>query len=82
VPATKEEINRALGREIKAAYIREGMTAEQVATAAGFSIGTMTRMLAGSDVPVSRLYLVADAIGVSPVALVEAAVERAERDVK
>jgi transcriptional regulator with XRE-family HTH domain len=82
VPASKDQINAALGREIKAAYVREGMTAEQVATKAGFSIGTMTRMLAGSDVPVSRLYLVADAIGVSPVALVEAAVERAERDAK
>lgn len=82
MPATKDQINRALGREIKAAYIREGLTAEQVATKAGFSIGTMTRMLGGSDVPVSRLYLVADAIGVSPVALVEAAVERAERDAK
>lgn len=80
MPATKDQINRALGREIKAAYIREGLTAEQVATKAGFSIGTMTRMLAGSDVPVSRLYLVADAIGVSPVKLVEDAVARAERD--
>lgn len=80
MPATKDQINRALGREIKAAYIREGLTAEQVATKAGFSIGTMTRMLAGSDVPVSRLYLVADVIGVSPVKLVEDAVARAERD--
>jgi transcriptional regulator with XRE-family HTH domain len=79
VPATKEAINRALGREIKAAYVREGMTAEQVAKAAGFSVNTMTRMLAGGDMPVSRLYLIADAIGVSPVELVEAAVKRAER---
>ncbi|WP_152970133.1 helix-turn-helix domain-containing protein [Frigoribacterium sp. RIT-PI-h] len=80
MPATKEQINRALGREIKAAYVREGMTAEQVATAANFSTGTMTRILAGSDIPVSRLYLIADAIGVSPVSLVEAAVKRAEQD--
>lgn len=80
MPATKEQINRALGREIKAAYVREGMTAEQVATAAHFSTGTMTRILAGADIPVSRLYLIADAIGVSPVSLVEAAVKRAEQD--
>jgi len=80
VTATKDAINRALGREIKAAYVREGMTAEQVATAAGFSVNTMTRMLAGGDMPVSRLYLIADAIGVSPVALVEAAVKRAEQE--
>lgn len=80
MPATKDQINLALGREIKAAYVREGMTAEQVASKAGFSVGTMTRTLAGSDIPVSRLYLIADAIGVSPVSLVEAAVARAEKD--
>jgi transcriptional regulator with XRE-family HTH domain len=79
VPATKDSINVALGREIKAAYVREGMTAEQVASKAGFSVGTMTRILGGADIPVSRLYLIADAIGVSPVKLVEDAVARAER---
>lgn len=80
MPATKSQINAALGREIKAAYIREGMTAEQVATAAGFSVNTMTRILNGAEIPVSRLYLIADAIGASPVKLVEDAVARAERD--
>jgi transcriptional regulator with XRE-family HTH domain len=82
VPASKDQINLALGREIKAAYVREGMTAEQLASKAGFSVGTMTRLLGGSDIPVSRLYLIADAIGVSPVSLVEAAVARAEQDAK
>lgn len=80
VPASKETINRALGREIRAAYIREDMTAAQLAEKTGISESTMTRLMAGSDIPVSRLYLIADAIGVSPVALVEAAVARAERD--
>ena len=80
MPASKDAINQALGREIKAAYVREGMTAEQVAAAAGFSVNTMTRILAGADLPVSRLYAIADAIGTDPVKLVEAAVARAERD--
>lgn len=78
MPATKSQINAALGREIKSAYIREGMTAGQVAEAAGFSINTMTRILNGAELPVSRLYLIADAIGVSPIKLVEDAVRRAE----
>lgn len=80
MPATKSQINAALGREIKAAYIREGMTASQVAEAAGFSVNTMTRILNGAELPVSRLYLIADAIGVSPIKLVEAAVRKAENN--
>ena len=80
VPISKETINRALGREIRAAYIREGMTAAELAEKSGISESTMTRLMAGSDIPVSRLYLIADAIGVSPVSLVEAAVARAEKD--
>ena len=80
VPASKEKINQALGREIRAAYIREGMTAAQLAEKTGISESTMSRLMAGSDIPVSRLYLIADAIGVSPVSLVEAAVARAEKD--
>lgn len=79
MPASKEAINRALALEIKAAYVREGLTAAKVAERAGFSTGTMTRILAGEDMPVSRLYLIADAIGVPAVDLVTAAVERAER---
>jgi hypothetical protein len=83
VHATKEEINRALAAEIKAAYIREGMTAAQVAEQAGFSTGTMTRILAGEDLPVSRLYMIASVIpnpDVTALSLAEAAVARAERD--
>lgn len=81
MPISKEDLNRALASEIKAAYTREGMTAAQVAEAAGFSVGTMTRILAGEDLPVSRLYKIADAIPhVKAVDLVEAAVARAERD--
>lgn len=75
MPASKKDINRALALEIKAAYVRKGMTAAQVAEKAGFSTGTMTRILAGEDMPVSRLYMIADAIGVQAVDLVRAAVD-------
>ncbi|MDK8171712.1 helix-turn-helix transcriptional regulator [Curtobacterium sp. Csp2] len=80
MPASKYAINRALALEIKAAYVRKGMTAAQVAEKAGFSTGTMTRILAGEDMPVSRLYLIADAIGVAAVDLVRAAVDNAVDD--
>lgn len=81
MPATKEQLNRALASEIKAAYVREGMTASEVAEKAGFSVGTMTRLMAGQEIPVSRLYLIADAIPhVTVLALIESAIVRAERD--
>jgi len=79
MPASKEQINRAFGREIHAAYIREGLTAAEVASKAGFSEATMTRLLAGSDIPVSRIILIADAIGVPALDIMEAAMKRAER---
>ena len=80
MPASKEQLDRALGREIHAAYVREGMTAAEVADKAGFSEATMTRILAGSGAPMSRIYMIASAIGVPVLEMVEAAVRRAEKE--
>lgn len=80
VPVTKEAINRALAAEIRAAAGRADISLAEVGRRTGISEPTMQRIAKGADLQVSKLYLISDALGVSPTALVEAAVAAAEAE--
>jgi transcriptional regulator with XRE-family HTH domain len=59
-------IDEAIGRVISAAIKASGKTQREVAIAAGIDQGNLSRVIAGTQaIPLSRLYPLCDAIGVS-----------------
>jgi transcriptional regulator with XRE-family HTH domain len=73
-----EDINQALAAELRAAKGAAKLSVRVLVERSGLATATLNRMLNGErDIKVSQLYLLADALGVSPVQLVERAVERA-----
>jgi len=82
VQPTKEQINDALAAEIRAGLARRKMTVLELAERTGISESTMMRITKGADIQLSKLYLIADALKLSPVKMVQNAVQEAERGVK
>jgi len=58
------------------------MTVLELAERTGISESTMMRITKGADIQLSKLYLIADALKLSPVKMVQNAVQEAERGVK
>jgi transcriptional regulator with XRE-family HTH domain len=79
VKPTKQQINDALAAEIRAGLARRDMTVADLAEKTDISFSTMLRITNGADLQVSKLYLIADALKLSPVKMVQAAVAEAER---
>lgn len=75
-----EFINRATADVIEGIIARERTTKAKVAKGAGFSTATMTRLVSGdAEIPISRLYDIARALGISPQEILDAADARAAK---
>ncbi|MCM3521736.1 helix-turn-helix transcriptional regulator [Curtobacterium sp. P97] len=75
-----EFINRATADVIKGFISREDTTKAAVAKGAGFSVATMTRLVSGNaEIPISRLYDIARALGISAQEILDAADKRAAK---
>lgn len=73
-------INRATADVIEGIIARERTTKAKVAKGAGFSTATMTRLVSGeAEIPISRLYDIARALGISAQEILDAADARALR---
>lgn len=80
MPVTKESINRAIAAEIRAAVGRADLTLAEVGRRTGISEPTMQRIAKGADIQVSKLYLIADALNVSALQLLDDAVTAAQAE--
>jgi transcriptional regulator with XRE-family HTH domain len=73
-------INQATADVIEGIIARERTTKAKVAAGAGFSVATMTRLVSGdAEIPISRLYDIARALGVSAQEILDAADARAAK---
>ena len=71
-------LNKAMAHAIKVARVDAKMTVEEVRLAAGLTVSTMNRVVAGSrDINVTQIGRIAGAIGVTPSQLVKKAVAEA-----
>lgn len=75
---SKEDINRAVAAELRAAKGVAKLPVRVLVERTGIPTATLNRLLNGErDIKVSQLYALTDALNVSPVKLVERAVQRA-----
>jgi transcriptional regulator with XRE-family HTH domain len=71
-------INQATADVIEGIIARERTNKAIVAKGAGFSVATMTRLVSGkAEIPISRLYDIARALGISAQEILDAADARA-----
>jgi len=73
-------INQATADVIEGIIARERTNKATVAKGAGFSVATMTRLVSGkAEIPISRLYDIARALGISAQEILDAADARAAK---
>ncbi|WP_181421659.1 helix-turn-helix domain-containing protein [Curtobacterium sp. MCBD17_030] len=73
-------INQATADVIEGIIARERTNKRAVAEGAGFSVATMTRLVSGkAEIPISRLYDIARALGISAQEILDAADARAAK---
>ncbi|MFI5781120.1 helix-turn-helix domain-containing protein [Nocardia sp. NPDC051570] len=75
-----DEINRAVGSELRAARARRGLTRPQLAAASGLAVSTIQRFEGGERSPdMLQLHALCNALGISPQEIVAKTIEIIER---
>jgi transcriptional regulator with XRE-family HTH domain len=73
-------INRAVGEELRAARGRRGLTRPQLAAASGVGVSTIQRFENGERSPdMHQLFALCNALGVSPLEVMDRAVQFVKR---